>query len=194
MTAVTTKSRRFSDAFTLVELLVVIAIVSVLVAIGTGALIKFRDSANKVSVGNSLRKLQFANTSYANDHNGKYVSIYGTDSGSQMTLWPANGEFLSYLFSEDHVYKESNQININVPQGFFDRTYIKASGSFGTTLYGGPYGYNHKTEQAATGVVWGSKGSFAGTRINNLTDPVRTAAFALCTNWILNYSGRLNYR
>ena len=64
-------SHRISTGFTLVELLVVIAIIAVLVTIGIGAIYKLRGAADKTVTMGNVRQLQFANASYAADHNGK---------------------------------------------------------------------------------------------------------------------------
>ncbi len=166
----------------------------VLVAIGVGAIFKFRGAGEKIKTGNNLRQIQLANISYSADNNGKFVPIYGTDSDGNISKWPENKELLSLLFSESHAVLANGNVNPKVPEGFFDKDYVKAAGStFSQNFFGGPFGYNHTTELAATGVGWGSKGSSGGARLSRIKDPSRTMAFALCTNWILRYGARFNY-
>ncbi len=188
-------TRRSRPGFTLVELLVVIGMIAVLVALGTGALFKFRGAGDKLKASNNLKELQLANISYSTDHNGKYVPIYGTNNDGVKSYWPSNKVFLSLLFSEAHAVLPNGDVNTKVPDGFFDKTYLKEAGSDSNAhkFFGGPYGYNHTTELAATGLVWGSEGSYGGARVTRINDPVRTMAFGLCSNWILRYESRLNY-
>lgn len=188
-------SRRASSGFTLVELLVVIAMIAVLVAIGIGAMFKFRKSADKLNAGNSLRQMQVANIAYASDHNGKFMAVYDFDDKKKGSYWPDNAEFLTLLFGSSHVYGNNGQKNINVPDGFLDKPYVKAAGNDvnAKRFYGGSYGYNQTTEIAATGLTWGGESSYGGARLSKIKNPARTAAFALCTDWILKYNGRLKY-
>ncbi len=188
-------NRQPSHGFTLVELLVVIVIIAALVGIGIGTMVKFRNSADKLNAGSSLRQLQLANVSYAADHNGAFVPIYSFNSERQGSYWPSNAEFLTLLFGDNEIYESNGNVDATVPTHFLDKAYVKAAGNDpnATKFFGGPYGYNHTTELKATGVGWGGKNSSGGTRITQIKNPARTAAFALCTNWILNYSGRFEY-
>lgn len=177
------------------ELLVVIVIVAVLVSISATAVIKFRRSAGKVTMGNSLRQMQTANASYASDHNGKYLPVYETDDKGQMKMWPENKEFLAALFGDGHVFHPDGSVNLRIPEGFIEKSFVKGTPnpSLHDSFYGGPFGYAHDSEIAATGVGWGSKGSSGGTRMNKIKNPERTAAFALCSDWMFKYPDRLKY-
>jgi prepilin-type N-terminal cleavage/methylation domain-containing protein/prepilin-type processing-associated H-X9-DG protein len=187
-------SRR-NAGFTLVELLIVIAIIAVIVALSSATIIKMRKSADKLNAGNSLKQLQISNASYAADHNGKYVPVYGFDDEGRGSFWPNNPSFLASLFGNEHVYKDNGQVNLEIPIGFLDKAYVQAnSGDQNVTkFFGGPYGYNHTTELAATGVSWGSAGSHGGTRATQIKNPAKTFAFALSSDWICRYSGRFTY-
>ncbi len=63
-------------AFTLVELLVVIAIIAVLIAILLPAVLRAKESANRVKCSSNLRQIGIAQQMYAGENKGNYPRTY----------------------------------------------------------------------------------------------------------------------
>lgn len=169
--------------FTLTELLVVIVVIAILVAISFLGLRRMRAMADKsASIGN-LKQLQIANTNYAADNNGRYVSSFAKDKdGKLVTQWDRNPKFLSSLRGDAPLSKDGRS---DVPTGLLDPVAFRGGGKNYNMLrgsYGMPEVY---------GVSYGAPNSDSSLNMAQLASPERTAAFITAVDWHVTYGGRL---
>src|ERR1700722_545123 len=73
-----------TKAFTMVEMLVVIAIIAILAAMLLPVLNKGQQRAKIVFCGNSLGQIGLAFHTFANDHAGKFPTVFSTDDGGTL--------------------------------------------------------------------------------------------------------------
>jgi prepilin-type N-terminal cleavage/methylation domain-containing protein/prepilin-type processing-associated H-X9-DG protein len=131
--------------FTLTELLVVIVIIAVLAVLSFSMFGRMRSAADKVAATRKLSQLQLANSSYAGDNNGKFVSFRIDDEeGNRVGWWYQVPEFLNYFRGE--VYEANGQPSKTVPLEMLDPKVVRAkqklynsmAGSFGINVNGLP--------------------------------------------------------
>jgi prepilin-type N-terminal cleavage/methylation domain-containing protein/prepilin-type processing-associated H-X9-DG protein len=167
--------------FTLVELLVVILIIAVLVAISFFGLKRMKSMAGKsTSIGN-LKQLQTANSSYAADNNGRYVSSFARDKNGKLTQWDRNLEFLICLRGDGPLSKDGRS---DVPTNFLDPVAFRARGK-NYNMLRGSYGMPE-----VFGVSYATPGSDSSMNMVQLSAPERTAAFVTALDWHVTYGGR----
>ena len=168
--------------FTLLELLVCLVIVITLAALVFTGFRKIRSAADRTRALATVRQLQFANHSYANDHNGRYVPISSRDeNNNRINDWHENPTFHQYLLGTSGI--DLAKPSKKVPDGILDPVVVRAKKRQWDRLYSS-YGYN-EVDMPGSGPV--SDKSF---RVGQLTDPTRTMAFATATDWIVKYPGR----
>jgi prepilin-type processing-associated H-X9-DG protein/prepilin-type N-terminal cleavage/methylation domain-containing protein len=95
------RSRRRSDAFTLVELLVVIGIIAVLIGVLLPALNKARASAQTVQCLSNCRQLAIASTIFANEHKG-YMQTVTSDAPGNSVIRYNDPQRLKWSYRSDN--------------------------------------------------------------------------------------------
>ena len=106
-------NRKNHSAFTIIELLIVIGIISILLSLLSIVASNVYDSSRSVSEASSLRSMLRAYTSYATEHNGKFMSGYSNnkdepvvDPNGNNVPWPASGRYVWRLYPYvDHAMK-----------------------------------------------------------------------------------------
>ncbi len=174
--------------FTLVELLVTIAIIATLAAASVAGYRKYTKTANLAVATSNMRQLQTANMSYASDHNGKYVPVYGfgdEENPGLKSKWWNNPEFNFELTGDATVFDGGN---FKFPLGLLDPTVVKAKKRGYSQIYTS-YGYN----QVGMPGGWNIPGTDTGFRVVGISDPGRSAAFISSTDWIAKYGARFNW-
>ncbi len=185
------KSYKLHSGFTLVELLVVITIIVVLAALSFTMFPILRNSADKATSIRNIGQLQFANTTYAADHNGEYVKAYAfDDKGSTYVAWKDNSDFVAILKGEVK-YLSNGKVDSSMPPNLLDPKAYRAKGQYYDN-FTASYGYNSEGTIGNNG--WGSPNSTCGFRMDQLAAPERTAAFFSATDWLPKYSGRFFWK
>lgn len=176
------------SGFTLVELMVTIVIVIVLAAfvfIGTS---RMRASADRAISADNLRKLQLANGLYASDNNGRFVACFTrNEEGKTGGLWDRNSDFLD-LYVGVNQPTDGNRQESRVSPKHLDPIAYKAKASGYDTLKAS-YGMISKDDYTSSG-----PGANSSYRMTELTSPSQTAAFVTAVNWLVQYSGRSNWK
>ncbi len=179
--------RRPAAAFTLTELLVVIVIIITLATISFTGISRMRRSGDRVVALKNISQLQFANTSYAQDHNGQYVPIYDNGpAGTGYVPWMRNPEYLACLKGDAAAYKADGKVDGSIPTSLMDPSAFRAK-KLDYNFIHASYGYN---DNALPGGSWGVPDTKRGFRSSQLTAPERSAAFITGTDWNVNYANR----
>lgn len=177
--------------FTLVELLVVITIIAVLVAVGSLFLSKARSSAERVVSTKNISQLQFANTAYAAENNGRYLKVFAfDDKGGSYVAWCDNADFLAIL-KGDSATVVNGKVNKTHPPSALDPLAYRSKKKWHDT-FSASYGYNR--EGMSGNGSWGTPSGSTGFGIHDISDPIRTAAFFTATDWIAKYSERYKWQ
>ena len=180
------RSHRHSSGFTLTELLVVIGIIAVLAVLSIMMFGRMRNMADKVAATRTLSQLQLANSSYAGDNNGRFVSFRIEDEdGNRTGWWYQVPTFLNYFRGE--VYLASGEPSKEIPLEMLDPKVVRAkqklynsmAGSFGINVNGLP----------STSVKDGARYY----NINNVTKPSESMAFASAADVSVRYGARFNW-
>ena len=166
------------------ELLVVITIIVILTALSFLSFSRLRTAADRASVAASLRQLQFANQSYAGDHNGRYLPLSSMDENqNRINEWHQNSLFLSYHTGDSNTLDSNQNASPKVPLNLLDPAVVRAKKRLWDRLFAS-YGYN------SVGMPAPSPGTDQSFLVSQVTSPARTAAFITATDWIVDYSGR----
>ena len=183
---------RSASAFTLVELLVVITIIIVLAALGFVGLKRARLSADRAVSIRNIGQLQFANTTYAADHNGDYIKVYAfDDKGSSYVAWCDNSDFLSIL-KGDSVVSAGGQVDKSHPRSALDPLAYRSKAKE-YDRFAGSYGYNYEGALGKS-AAWGTPNAENVFKMQQVTQPARTAAFITATDWLAKYGGRFKWQ
>lgn len=169
--------------FTLVELLVVIAMIATLAAISVAAVFKFRERADIANAMNSLKQLQTANTTYASDHNGRYVPASGPGPDGTSVPWYDNEEYNFALTGDAGMINGGARVR-DIPDSLLDPKVLRKK-STGYRSLAASYGYNVENMPAA-----GSPTAVRAFKMAQVNDPARTAVFMSSTSPEVTYAGR----
>lgn len=172
--------------FTLIELLVVITIIIVIVALSLTGLRRMRDYADKVNSLKNLSQLQLANTSYASDHNGRYVSLYATDEdGARTGFWYQDPTYLSYMIGDR---KSASGAPVRaVPSEYLDPKVVRTRKT-GTGSMAASYGMSESGLMGMTG-----PNVKAAHSMNRIPNPAVAAAFATAGDYRFGYNARFKW-
>lgn len=171
--------------FTLTELLVVIVIIVVLVALATMGVSRMKNMADKATSTRNLAQLQVANLTYAADHNGKCVPIRVNDESGQTTRWFQDKDYIQGLIGE--VLNKSGVQSDEVPLSMLDPKVVRARKLLHNRIFTS-YGMND------TGLKLGGEPNLnSGHVLSQVSDPVRTMAFATATDFRVAYNSRFNW-
>ncbi len=162
--------RLVRPGFTLVEILVVIVIIATLAAIIFTGARRMMDTAKTTTTVANLKSLQTANSAYAVDNNGVYVTAF--TGGSFKNGWKWNSKFLDCL----GVTATGNDI---------DKQPVFRSGFPAQSAI---IGYNCSKVPGADGspAYFWSKDANLGLRLHHLERPEMTVAFVDCNDWWVN--------
>jgi prepilin-type N-terminal cleavage/methylation domain-containing protein/prepilin-type processing-associated H-X9-DG protein len=158
----TSKKQNVKNGFTLVELLVVIVMIAVLATISVSVIFRFRKSADKTVALGALRQIQTANTNYAADYNGRFVSPQSDVDGITYR-WFENPEFVSHIKGDDATYTSNGTPDVTLPISLMDPAVVRERSPKYTSLEAS-YGYAVALEDDAP-------------RQSQLIDAARSAAF-----------------
>lgn len=176
--------------FTLVELLVVIVIIAALAMLTFLGFRSTRAAADRAKVSNVMRQMQMANQSYAADHQGLYVPIQSIDeNNSRVSAWHDNSSFIAYLTGDTRAL-DRGETTVQAPISMLDPIAVRAKGRLWDRVFAS-YGYN--THRMPMNRNRDGKTQDKCFRVLQVTDPTRTAAFVTATDWVLKYTGRLNW-
>ena len=170
------------------ELLVVVVIIIALAALSLMGIDRFRKAGDKAVAIRNISQLHIANTGWAADHNGRYVSVYAFDQDKKQlpqANWHANASFLGYLNGEGVTVKSKTN-EPSVPLSMLDPVVVRAK-KFQHDSYQASYGYNH---EGIEGNRWGDPSVDRSFFVHQIVSPERSCAFISCTDWIAKYSGR----
>lgn len=135
------------NAFSLVELLVVISTITVLISIGTPALVKARCQAKSVFCKSNIRQLVLANICYSNDYDGfcvpaavdMYKTTYGgnhrwhgTRTGKDAPFDPNGSPLAEYLLGGK--IKECPGMLDFVQGNVWNESFEKGCGGYGYNM------------------------------------------------------------
>jgi prepilin-type N-terminal cleavage/methylation domain-containing protein/prepilin-type processing-associated H-X9-DG protein len=169
--------------FTLTELLVVIVIIVVLAALSITGIQRMRDGADKVTSSRNLSQLQFANASYAADHNGVYVPLYATnDEGARTGFWYQDPTYLSYLIGD--VSDAAGKPVRAVPPAYLDSKVYRARKSMYYSM-AASFGMSESGLMGRTG-----PNVKAAHSMNQIPNPAGAMAFATATVYRVGYNAR----
>ncbi len=178
--------------FTLVELLVVITIVIALASLGFLGFKNARLGADRVTSTRNIAQLQFANATYATDHNGDYLQVYAfDDKGSSYVPWHENSDFLMIL-KGDSAFLTNGKVNKSTPSSVLDPLAYRSKALW-YDRFAASYGYNYEGALGKS-AAWGSPNADRVFKMNQIGQPARTAAFITATDWIAKYSGRFKWQ
>lgn len=185
-------ARRYGSGFTLVELLVVITIIIVLAALSFLGFKKARSSADRAVSTRNIAQLQFANATYAADHNGDYLKVYAfDDKGSSYVAWCDNSDFLT-LLKGDSAFLANGDVDKTHPPSALDPAAYRSKAKW-YNRFSASYGYNYEGALGRSS-AWGSPSAESVFKMHQVTQPARTAAFITATDWIAKYSGRFKWQ
>jgi prepilin-type N-terminal cleavage/methylation domain-containing protein len=177
--------------YTLVELLIVVSILAILALLTLFMFPKFRESADKAKSVRNIAQLQYANATYAADHNGEFLKVFAfDDEGSGYVAWCNNSDFLGIL-EGSAAFLPDGSVDKTIPPDTLDPKAYRARGKWHDT-FTNSYGYNGEGSAGNNG--WGSPGAMRGFRTGQLTAPERTAAFLTATDWLAKYGGRFHWK
>jgi prepilin-type N-terminal cleavage/methylation domain-containing protein len=176
------------SGFTLVEIMVSIVIVAALAAMIFLGATRMRAAADQAISVDNLRKLQLANSLYATDNNGRFVSTF-TQSAEGKTggLWDRNPQFLDVYVGVNEPTVGKN-VESRVSPKHLDPIAYKARASGYDTLkasYGMVSKDNYKSGNSNVDSTY---------RMTELTSPSQTAAFVTAVNWLVQYGGRFSWK
>ena len=172
--------------FTLVELLVVIAIIAVLAVVSIMMFGRMRDMADKAAATRALSQLQLANSSYAGDNNGRYVSFrIDDDDGNRIGWWYQVPEFLNYFRGEVHL--PNGQPSKQVPLEMLDPKVVRAKQKLYNSM-AGSFGINVNGLPASS-----IKNTTRYYNVSNVTKPSESMAFASAAYVSLRYNSRFKW-
>jgi prepilin-type N-terminal cleavage/methylation domain-containing protein len=180
--------------FTLVELLVVMAILIVLAALVFVVFRNVRTTGDMATSMNRIRAYGLANSSYASDQNGRYVSNAKWDDESRFQgSWDKYPDFLSYIVG-NAAYQDGDpatgEIADSLPEDLLDpvayrskkNRWDKVAASYGYVIEGvDPSG-------------WAKKGMDKHRTVFSVQFPARSAAFMTCKDWNAKYTGRFLWK
>jgi prepilin-type N-terminal cleavage/methylation domain-containing protein/prepilin-type processing-associated H-X9-DG protein len=171
------------QGFTLTELLVVIAIIAVLATLAFLGTNRVRDMANKSNSIRNLSQLQIANTTYASDHNGKFVPLKIIDGGGKAgNRWFQDVKYLATLTGKPAEELEKNPTTA-IPLEMLDPKVVRARKPQHDRIYTS-YGMNDTS-------IGGSKPNTEyAYNLNQLSDPSRSMVFATATDLRATYVSR----
>ena len=141
-----------------------------------------------------IRAYAQANTSYAAEHNGKYVSNAAWDEDSKfLGSWDKNPEFLSYIVG-DAAYRDGDpstgRIADPLPVALLDPVAYRSR----QNLYGrvaASYGYVIEGVEPSG---WAKKGMDKHRTVYSVLYPARSAAFMTAKDWNAKYGGRFLWK
>lgn len=172
--------------FTLVELLVVITIIIVIAAISLTGMRRLRDYAEKANSLKNISQLHLANTSYASDHSGRYVSLYATDeNGSRTGFWYQDPTYLGYLTGESET--SSGRPLRAAPSSSLDPKVYRERKSM------------HHSMAASYGMSESGLMGMSGPNVNaahymhRIPNPAMAMAFATATDYRIGYNARFTW-
>ena len=182
-----------SRGFTLVELLITITIILVLAALSFSSFARMRTAAYKVVTMRNVGNLQTASTTYAAEHNGRYLPSENVDDKGVAVdgrYWFDNQEFLTYFRGSA---LEDAGLQTRVDPAYLDPVAVRSQKAHGATSFSidGSFGYNpqgmppHKTPSGL--------GFCRGYFISEVIAPARSMSFITCTGWNAAYSGHLKW-
>lgn len=178
------------SGFTLVELLIVIVIIVVLASLSFFGFSRMRTMADKVASTRNLSQMQIANTSYAADHNGKYVPLSTADGDSIVTSkWFDNPDYLSELKGELAI-KSNGKPDTSMPLSMLDPITVRSKGNQFKNIYAS-YGY---ISTGMPGGAYESPNSNIGYTMHQIQFPSRKAAFITATDWTARYESRFTWQ
>lgn len=177
--------------FTLTELLVVITIIAVLASLSLMMFTRMRTVADRASATKSLSALQMANTLYASEHNGNYIShSLNDESGNraQIPWWFQNTEFLAYFRGQ--VTQTSGNGSRAIPVDMLDPVVLRAKQSKFDRIYAS-YGINiHGLPAMGGGKI---KNGGVNYTTNTVKRPSESMAFASSSDLSIRYNSRFKW-
>ncbi len=178
---------RVRSGFTLVELLVVITIIAVMAALTVMGLQRMRAAGDRATTVSVLRQLQLANVGYASDHNGQYVPMESYDeNNARVNDWHQSSVFLAYLTGDQSSLERNQPVTSKVPVSILDPIVVRAKQRLWDRVFAS-YGYNQQSMPAA------APNTDRSFKVNQVTNPTRTAAFITATDWKVVYNSRFNW-
>lgn len=190
----TMQFRSARPGFTLVEVLVVISIIIVLAVLSVGGFSRMRSAADRATTTRNIAQLQIANVSYAGDHNGYYVPVYGfDDQGTSYTSWAGNPEFISMLIGDvsgRKIEEIDAKLGLEMPLTLLDPAAVRAK-RLEYDRIPASYGYNYEGSLGGWGLPGASTVPLA---VSQVRSPERSAAFFTATDFIAKYSGRFAWK
>lgn len=170
--------------FTLVELMVVIVIVVVLAGLAFLAYGRMSSTADTAVATSRIKGLAEANSLYAGDHNGNYVSVYAfDDTGRRTSTWDTNRDFWRYLLGTS---ADQPGFAGNLPESVLDPVTYRAKQTRYTWAMAN---YGYVTENMRGG-GYNQKGSNRRHKLEWLRHPATTCMFITATDWQARYTGR----
>ncbi|MFK7852215.1 MAG: type II secretion system protein [Akkermansiaceae bacterium] len=185
---------RYPLGFTLVELLVTLVMIAALAALFLLGVSKAKNAADMTTSLSRIRGFALANSSYASDHNNRYVSNASWDeNGESLGNWSRNPEFLSYIVGESaYQDRDSNTGKLAkvLPEVLLDPV-VYRSRQHNWNKICASYGY---VIQGVEPSGWRQKGMDKFRTIQHVTFPARSAAFITAKDWNAKYRGRFLWK